>query len=108
MGIFRYKFAMNFLMNFMAQLGYVGIFVLGGYYVVTGKTEIGTVVAFVSGLPKIVDPWGAIVDWYRDLRVTQVKFRLIKDAAKFGGASNRNMSAFRDSTLSRAERSRLY
>ncbi|MGO7422826.1 ABC transporter ATP-binding protein, partial [Rhizobium ruizarguesonis] len=54
----------------------------------TGKTEIGTVVAFVSGLAKIVDPWGAIVDWYRDLRVTQVKFRLIRDAAKFYGAGN--------------------
>ncbi|MBB4331860.1 ABC transporter ATP-binding protein (plasmid) [Rhizobium leguminosarum] len=67
MGIYRYKYAMNFLMNLMAQLGYVGIFVLGGYYVVTGKTEMGTVVAFVSGLAKIVDPWGAIVDWYRNL-----------------------------------------
>ncbi|MGO6732732.1 ABC transporter ATP-binding protein [Rhizobium ruizarguesonis] len=88
MEIYRYKYAMNFLMNLMAQLGYVGILVLGGYYVVTGKTEIGTVVAFVSGLAKIVDPWGAIVDWYRDLRVTQVKFRLIRDAAKFDGAGN--------------------
>ncbi|MGR9417948.1 ABC transporter ATP-binding protein [Rhizobium leguminosarum] len=29
MGIYRYKYAMNFLMNLMAQLGYVGIFVLG-------------------------------------------------------------------------------
>lgn len=86
MGIYRYKYAMNFLMNLMAQLGYVGIFVLGGYYVVTGKTEIGTVVAFVSGLGKIIDPWGAIVDWYRDLRVTQVKYRLIRDAAKIDAA----------------------
>lgn len=87
MGIYRYKYAMNFLMNLMAQLGYIGIFVLGGYYVVTGQTEIGTVVAFVSGLAKIVDPWSAIVDWYRDLRVTQVKYRLIRDAAKSDGKS---------------------
>ncbi|CCM75353.1 hypothetical protein BN77_2500 [Rhizobium mesoamericanum STM3625] len=26
------------------------------------------------------DPWGALVDWYRDLKVTQVKYELIRDA----------------------------
>ncbi|MGO7423373.1 ABC transporter ATP-binding protein, partial [Rhizobium ruizarguesonis] len=59
----------------------VGIFALGGYYVVTGKTEIGTVVAFISGLSKITDPWGELVDWYRDLKVTQVKYAMIRDAS---------------------------
>lgn len=81
MGIYRIKFTMNFLMNLMTQLGYAGIFALGGYYVVTGKTEIGTVVAFISGLSKITDPWGALVDWYRDLKVTQVKYAMIRDAS---------------------------
>ncbi|GAC1043185.1 ABC transporter ATP-binding protein [Rhizobium sp. No.120] len=82
MSIYRLKFAMNFMMNLMIQLGYVGIFVLGGYYVVTGKTEIGTVVAFLSGLSKLTDPWSALVDWYRDLKATQVKYTLIRDAGK--------------------------
>ncbi|MEK1900577.1 MAG: ABC transporter ATP-binding protein [Rhizobium sp.] len=81
MSIYRIKFTMNFLMNLMTQLEYAGIFALGGYYVVTGKTEIGTVVAFISGLSKITDPWGALVDWYRDLKVTQVKYAMIRDAS---------------------------
>ena len=81
MSIYRIKFTMNFLMNLMTQVGYVGIFALGGYYVVTGKTEIGTVVAFISGLSKITDPWRELVDWYRDLKVTQVKYVLIRDAS---------------------------
>jgi ABC-type bacteriocin/lantibiotic exporter with double-glycine peptidase domain len=80
MTIYKFKFSMNFLMNLMTQLGYAGIFALGGYYVVTGKTEIGTIVAFVSGLSKITDPWGALIDWYRDLTVTQVKYAMIRDA----------------------------
>ena len=42
----------------LAKAEPVGIFALGGYYFVTGKTEIGTVVAFISGLSKITDPWG--------------------------------------------------
>lgn len=80
MTIYKFKFSMNFLMNLMTQLGYAGIFALGGYYVVTGRTEIGTIVAFVSGLSKITDPWGALIDWYRDLTVTQVKYAMIRDA----------------------------
>ncbi|WP_259186761.1 ABC transporter ATP-binding protein [Rhizobium sp. BK176] len=81
MSIYRLKYALNFLMNLMFQLGYAGIFALGGYYVITGKVEIGTVVAFIAGLNKVSDPWGALVDWYRDLRVTQVKYELIRDAS---------------------------
>ncbi|MBW9114744.1 ABC transporter ATP-binding protein [Rhizobium cauense] len=81
MSIYKLKYALNFLMNLMFQLGYAGIFALGGYYVITGRIEIGTVVAFIAGLSKVSDPWGALVDWYRDLRVTQVKYELICDAS---------------------------
>jgi len=81
MSIYKLKYALNFLMNLMFQLGFAGIFALGGYYVITGKIEIGTVVAFIAGLNKVSDPWGALVDWYRDLRVTQVKYELIRDAS---------------------------
>jgi ABC-type multidrug transport system fused ATPase/permease subunit len=84
MSIYKIKFTMNFMMNLMTQMGYAGIFALGGYYVVTGKIEIGTVVAFVSGLSKINDPWGDLVNWYRDLRVTQVKYGLIYMSAQVG------------------------
>ncbi len=87
MSIYKIKFTMNFMMNLMTQMGYAGIFALGGYFVVTGKTEIGTVVAFVSGLSKINDPWGDLVNWYRDLRVTQVKYGLIYNSAQIGTSS---------------------
>nr|WP_210318946.1 ABC transporter ATP-binding protein [Rhizobium paranaense] len=88
MSIYKLKFTMNFMMNLMTQLGYAGIFVLGGYYVVTGQTEIGTVVAFLSGLSKITDPWGALVDWYRDLKTNQVKYALIRDAMESYGSTS--------------------
>lgn len=87
MSIYKIKFTMNFMMNLMTQMGYAGIFAMGGYFVVTGKTEIGTVVAFVSGLSKINDPWGDLVNWYRDLRVTQVKYRLIFSSAQIAPAT---------------------
>ncbi len=80
MGIYKLKFSMNFLMNFMRQLGICGILALGGWLVVNGRTEIGTVVAFISGLAEINDPWGDLVTWFRDMRVASVKYRLIAEA----------------------------
>jgi ABC-type bacteriocin/lantibiotic exporter with double-glycine peptidase domain len=80
MGIYKLKFSMNFLMNFMRQLGICGILALGGWLVVNGRTEIGTVVAFISGLAEINDPWGDLVTWFRDMRVASVKYHLIAEA----------------------------
>ena len=53
---------------------------LGGWFVVQGRTEIGTVVAFVSGLAEINGPWGDLVNWFRDMRVSAVKYDLIVKA----------------------------
>lgn len=80
MGIFKLKFSMNFLMNLLHHTGTAGVLGIGGWFVVHGQTEIGTVVAFVSGLNKINDPWGDIVNWFRDLTVTNTKYTLIAGA----------------------------
>ncbi|MFB9951153.1 ABC transporter transmembrane domain-containing protein [Rhizobium puerariae] len=86
MGIYKIKFSMNFFMNFLTQLGYAGIFALGGYFVITGRTEIGTIAAFVAGLGKINDPWGDLVDWYRAVKVTQVKYAMVLSTPSAAGA----------------------
>ena len=82
MGIYKLKFSMNFLMNFMRHLGVCGILALGGWLVINGRTEIGTVVAFLSGLSEINDPWGELVNWFRDMQAAKVKYYLIADAVK--------------------------
>ncbi|HEX2581954.1 MAG TPA: ABC transporter ATP-binding protein [Dongiaceae bacterium] len=82
MGIFRIKFTMNFLMNLAHHLGIAVVLAVGGLYTVKGALELGTVVAFVSGLDKINDPWGDIVNWYRDFSVIDVKYRLISDVVE--------------------------
>ena len=84
MSIYWLKYAMNLLMNLMAHGGIAAILALGGYLVVTGQTEMGTVVAFLAALAKVNDPWGELVTWYRDLRAAQVKYALVRDAAAAG------------------------
>jgi len=58
------------------------ILAVGGYHVVKGQLEVGSVVAFVSGLAQINDPWGDLVNWFRDLKVTNAKYALISDAVR--------------------------
>jgi len=58
MGIFRLKFAMNFLMNLSTQLQIIAALLVGGWLVYRDKLEIGGVVAFISGVGRFTDPWG--------------------------------------------------
>jgi ABC-type multidrug transport system fused ATPase/permease subunit len=80
MGIFRFKFSMNFLMNLSTQLQVIGALLVGGWAVYAGRLEIGGVVAFISGIGRITDPWGDLVNYFRDVNITQVKYALVRDA----------------------------
>jgi ABC-type bacteriocin/lantibiotic exporter with double-glycine peptidase domain len=75
--IYWRKYSMNFLINLLYHLGTVGILFVGGWFVMQGRTEIGTVVAFISGLTKVNDPWNDLVTFFRDMTNARVKYRLI-------------------------------
>jgi ABC-type multidrug transport system fused ATPase/permease subunit len=79
MGIFKIKFSMNFLMNFCSHLQVVAALLIGGWMVHTDQLEVGGVVAFISAVGRLNDPWGDLINYFRDLNVTQVKFDLIAD-----------------------------
>src|SRR6202035_5056205 len=80
MGIFRLKFTMNFLMNLCSHLQIISALLIGGWWVYTDRLEIGGVVAFISGISRLNDPWGDLVNYFRDVNVTQIKYRLLADA----------------------------
>jgi len=80
MGIFHLKFSMNFLMNLSTQLQIIGALLVGGWAVYSGRLEVGGVVAFISGIGRTTDPWGDLVNYFRDVNITQVKYGLVRDA----------------------------
>ena len=91
MQIFRRKYGMNFLMNLLYHLGIIGILAMGGWLVLQGRTEVGTIVAFISGLNRMNDPWGDLVDFFRNLTNTGLKYRMI--AAELAKQSKPDASA---------------
>jgi ABC-type multidrug transport system fused ATPase/permease subunit len=82
MSIFKLKLSLNFAMNLTHHLGTVIVLALGGWYTIHGQMEVGTVVAFVSGLSTIHDPWGDLVTWFQNYMVTSAKYELIATALK--------------------------
>jgi len=77
MQVYRRKFTMNFLMNLLHHLGIVGILFVGGWLVLEGRLQLGTVVAFISGLNQINDPWGDVVNYFQNMTNARVKYQLI-------------------------------
>lgn len=95
MGFFKLKFSMNFLMNLSTQLQIISALLIGGWAVYQDRLEIGGVVAFISGIGKITDPWGDLVNWFRDANLSQVRYGLVREALRLQG---------RDGTSAEAER----
>lgn len=82
MGVYKLKFSMNFIMNLMHHLGVATVLGVGGWHAVQGTMEVGTVVAFVSGLGKVNDPWRDVVNWYREMMVVRVRYHLVADGVR--------------------------
>ena len=79
MGIYKLKFSMNFLMTVCSHLQVVAALLIGGWMVHTDQLEVGGVVAVISGAGRLNDPWGDLVNYIRDLSMTQVKYGLAAD-----------------------------
>jgi ABC-type bacteriocin/lantibiotic exporter with double-glycine peptidase domain len=105
MSIFTLKYFMNFLMNGSFHFSMAGVLALGGYYVATGRIDIGSVIACAGGLSRINDPWGDLVDWFRELRVTQAKFALIRAVEEWPSQSVSFASLWRRRRLPRERQS---
>jgi ABC-type bacteriocin/lantibiotic exporter with double-glycine peptidase domain len=75
--IFVRKFGINFLMNLLYTLGLIAILGVGSWMVLNGRTEVGTIVAFISGLNRMNTPWRDLMTWLRDVTNAGTKYRLI-------------------------------
>ena len=80
LGVVKLRYSMHFLMNLTHNFAKVIVLGVGGWYVIDGQTEVGTVVAFVSGLNNVHDPWAGLVGWYEDMMVTRARYQTFADA----------------------------
>jgi ABC-type multidrug transport system fused ATPase/permease subunit len=75
--VFRLKFGLKFLVSGLQSVGVFALLFVGGIMVLNGKTEIGIVVAFISGLDRVLDPWRELIAFVRSTSAARVEFDLI-------------------------------
>jgi len=80
MEIFHWKSLMKVLINLLTHLATLSVLLIGGYLVIRGETEVGTLVAFISGIERVNRPWRELIAFFRQASDVRVKFRLISDA----------------------------
>jgi ABC-type multidrug transport system fused ATPase/permease subunit len=76
--VFRLKFGLKFLVSALQSLSVFVLLFAGGILVLNGRTEIGIVVAFISGLDRVLDPWRELIAFLRSTSTAKVQFDLIE------------------------------
>lgn len=82
--IYRHKFFLTFLGNFLDALGPIIVLVFGGYLVIRGSAEVSTLVVFISGFQRLSDPWDQLVNFYRSVSHARVSYALVADVLNGG------------------------
>ena len=82
MRILVLKYLVKLVNNLVGHLGPIGVLLFGGWMVIEGRTELGVVVAFISGFEKIMDPARELLNFYRRMAQMRVQYRLIVAAMR--------------------------
>lgn len=77
MRFFLWKFAGKASLNLLNNLAPLSVLAVGGWMVIEGRSEVGVVLAFVSGFTRLSDPIRELVVYYRLAALTAVKHGLI-------------------------------
>ena len=72
--IYKKKFLIKFLNNFLAQLGPFFFFSIGGWLVIHGDITLGALVAVVGAHKDLSSPWKELLTYYQTLYDVRIKY----------------------------------
>lgn len=68
------RFGIKTVNNYFASLGPFVVFLFGGYLVMEGQLELGSLVAFLSAQEKLYDPWKELIEYYQVYEDAMVRY----------------------------------
>ena len=75
--IYKKKFLIKFLNNFISQLGPFFFYSIGGYLVLQGQMTIGALTAVVGAQKDITSPWRELLTYYQSLYDVKIKYEQV-------------------------------
>ena len=71
---YQRKFLIKFLNNFLSQVGPFLFYLVGGYLVIVGRLDIGTLVAVIAAYKDLPSPIKELIDWDQQRLDVQIKY----------------------------------
>jgi ABC-type bacteriocin/lantibiotic exporter with double-glycine peptidase domain len=75
--IFVLKLSSKLALQAISAVGIFGILLIGGLLVLDGRSDIGTVVASLTGLKRIDGPWRELIAFFRNASTVRVKYEML-------------------------------
>ena len=76
--IYRKKFFIKFLNNFIAQLTPFFFLSIGGYLVLRGSLTLGSLVAVLAAYKDLAPPWKELLDFYQIQQDARIKYAQLR------------------------------
>jgi putative ABC transport system ATP-binding protein len=75
--IYKKKFFIKFLNNFIAQLGPFFFYSIGGWLVIVGDLTLGALVAVIAAHEKLYAPWKELLAYYQMMWDARIKYEQV-------------------------------
>ncbi len=75
--IYKRKFLVKFLNNFLAQVTPFLFFAVGGYLALTGRLDLGQLVAVIAAYRELPPPLKELIDWDQQRQDVQIKYEQV-------------------------------
>jgi putative ABC transport system ATP-binding protein len=75
--IYKQKFLIKFLNNFIAQITPFFFYAIGGYLVINGDLTLGALVAALAAYKDLSAPWKELLNYYQILEDARIKYDLL-------------------------------
>ena len=72
--LYQRKFMIKFLNNFLSQVAPFLFYLIGGYLVIQGQLDIGTLVAVIAAYKDLPSPIKGLIDWDQQRLDVQIKY----------------------------------
>jgi ABC-type bacteriocin/lantibiotic exporter with double-glycine peptidase domain len=75
--IFMLKLSSKLALQAISAAGVFGILLVGGLLVLDGRSDIGTVVASLTGLTRLEGPWRELIAFFRSASTVRIKYEML-------------------------------
>ena len=86
--IYKRKFFVKFLNNFIGQLTPFFFYSIGGYLVIRGNLSFGALVAVLAAYKDMASPWKELLDFYQQKEATRILYEQIVEQFQPAGLTD--------------------